>query len=65
MAATQSMANRSSTKPNQAQLPKKGIWKRELTSPPKASNTVNSNTMKPQNTAKWATPGTVQRSSLR
>ena len=64
-ASTHMIAKRSSTKPNHGQLPTTGIWKLGQTSAPKASTTVNSRTMKPQNTMKCATPGTVHRSSLR
>jgi len=65
MPASTPTANRSSMNPMNAQWPMPGIAKLRLNRSPYASMIVSSRTMKPQNVSACATPGTVQRSSLR
>ncbi len=58
-------ANRSSIKPMTAQWPIPGIANVRENRSPYASMIVSSSTMKPQNVAAWAAPGTDHFSSLR
>ena len=64
-ASRQRTAKRSSTKPSAGQLPMTGMSKVGENSAPYPSMMVRTRTRNPQKTARWASPGAVQRSSFR